>query len=138
MGIKGKNVLNRKFLLLLGFFFLSFAPVMVSACTNSTGQWVNCTISYNTTDPIQGVFHTIQLNAPWFFWIWYISIYIGIVVITRIAHQEGTASFTYAAFSGVILAILFKSYGWISGAAVGVALAIMAITLLVLYLFRQG
>ena len=116
---------------------MGIMPAMASACTNSTGSWVNCTVTINESKPLASLFADNQANGPWFFWLWYVSIYIGVVVITRIAHQEGTASFAYAAFSGVIIAILFKSYGWIGGTAVAVSLAVMVLTIVVLYLFRQ-
>lgn len=116
---------------------IGLMPALASACTNSTGAWVNCTVAINQSHPMASLFADDQANGPWFFWLWYVSIYIGIVIITRIAHQEGTASFAYAAFSGVLLAILFKSYGWIGGTAMGVSLAVLVITMLVLYLFRQ-
>lgn len=108
------------------------------ACTNATGGWVNCTIYYNNTDPLQAVQQTAVTNFPLIGLLLYAIIFIGSYGFFNSLNNTPLLSLSYASFLGILISITLTAYGWSSNSPnlVDLSLGLTGFSILLLYLFR--
>lgn len=115
---------------------LLFLISQAFACTNqTTGKWINCTISYNQSNPIGSVFQTINGNFKQLWGFVYFIILVFAFGIFRLYNPSALAA-AYASFLSLIVSAVMISYNLLSGTFMDMSVGLFVLSLIVLFLFR--
>ena len=113
---------------------LLMLPTPIYACFTNQSTWVNCTIVANRSG-LSSIINTDKVNAPWFFTLLYVAIYISIAIYL-LKQDRSFARFNAITFIGMLVGIVFRMYSLIGTATVTASVAVFGLTVLASMLFR--
>lgn len=132
----GDPMEKRAFFIVLSLLASIFIP-FASACTSPTnGSWINCTITFNATNPFASIQKTDTTNFSGIGLLIYLVILIGAFGFFKIVNNPPLLSFSYSAFMSLLIAIILVYFQWAQNSLVDIAISIMGIAIVLMFLFR--
>ena len=126
-----KNTIKRilPIFLVIAIISLAYLPQFASACLSNvtSGSWVNCTIYTNQT-PTNDLVNTLSKNAPFGWFLIYVTIYISIAIFLLI-QDRSFARFNYITMLGLIVALVFKSYNLVGNNVITISAALLGLSI---------